>query len=86
MRQILRPGRLSLASLLTFALVAPGFAQAKKEWPQHDLERPMAPVIDPGTASTPEQPGRRRLTLDHRNGVAPARQDRRRAGRRQRLQ
>jgi len=58
MRQILRPGRLSLASLLTFALAAPGAAQAKKEWPQHDLARPMAPVIDPGTASTPEQPGR----------------------------
>jgi hypothetical protein len=43
------------------ALVLTGgtaYAQASKEWPQHSLDRPMSPVVEPGTASTPDQPGR----------------------------
>lgn len=53
----------------TLRYVAPGLlvlaaasgsaeAQSRKDWPIHDLDRPMARVVDPGTASPPEQPGR----------------------------
>jgi hypothetical protein len=33
-------------------------AEDPNKWPVHDLTRPAPPVIDPGTASTPDQPGR----------------------------
>jgi hypothetical protein len=34
------------------------FAQAPKEWEIHDMTRPRPRAVDPGTASTPDQPGR----------------------------
>ena len=34
------------------------FAQAPMKWKIHDLNRPVPPVIDPGTASTQDVPGR----------------------------
>ncbi len=33
-------------------------AQAPMKWKIHDLNRPTPPVIDPGTASTQDSPGR----------------------------
>jgi hypothetical protein len=33
-------------------------AQVSSQWKIHDLNRPVPPVIDPGTASTPDVPGR----------------------------
>ncbi len=51
-----------LATVRTAALVAgtaaAAFAQAPKEWEIHDMNRPRPRAVDPGTASTPEQPGR----------------------------
>jgi hypothetical protein len=44
------------AALAGFALAAS--AQAPKEWPIHDMNRPQPKVIAPGTASTADQPGR----------------------------
>jgi len=48
------------ALALGLALVAtlPLRAEPDPNWLDHDRDRPMAPVIDPGTASTNEQPGR----------------------------
>ena len=45
------------------ALVGTGHSLAAageepNKWPVHDLTRPAPPVIDPGAAGTPEQPGR----------------------------
>jgi len=51
----LRPRMAPLVLLAAAATLAQ--AQGKKEWPIHDLDRPMAPVITPGTNSTQEQPG-----------------------------
>jgi hypothetical protein len=51
-----------LAALRTAALVTgsalAAFAQAPTEWAIHDMNRPQPRAVDPGTASTPEQPGR----------------------------
>jgi hypothetical protein len=33
-------------------------AQAPMKWKIHDLNRPLPPIVDPGTASTQETPGR----------------------------
>lgn len=44
-----------LIQLLLVQLLA---AQAPMKWKIHDLNRPAPPVIDPGTASTPDTPGR----------------------------
>jgi hypothetical protein len=47
--------RLSPLALLAGAALAS--AQAGKEWPIHDLGRPMAPVVAPGTSSSEEKAG-----------------------------
>lgn len=44
--------------IVFLALVPISFGQAPIKWQIHDPDRPMAPVIDPGTASTQETPGR----------------------------
>jgi hypothetical protein len=49
---------LSLAAVLLISLVQLSAAQAPMKWKIHDLNRPVPPVIDPGTASTQETPGR----------------------------
>jgi len=33
-------------------------AQPEPRWKQHDLSRPLPPIVEPGTVSTPAQPGR----------------------------
>jgi len=44
------------ALILVFAQLCP--AQGPTSWKIHDPNRPLPPVIDPGTASTPDVPGR----------------------------
>ena len=43
---------------LGFAAAAMAVSAADIKWPIHDRTRPMARVVTPGTASTPEQPGK----------------------------
>lgn len=45
-----------LAAFAGLALLA--LAQPPKEWAIHDMNRPQPRVVDPGTASTPDEPGR----------------------------
>ena len=44
--------------LIQLLLVQLSAAQAQMKWKIHDLNRPVPPVIDPGTTSTPDTPGR----------------------------
>jgi hypothetical protein len=46
------------ATLLLFFLTHFSFAQVDTRWKIHDLNRPVPPIITPGTASTQETPGR----------------------------
>jgi hypothetical protein len=48
----------ALTPLVLFCLVPLCLAQAPMKWKIHDPNRPLPPVIDPGTASTPDAPGR----------------------------
>jgi Domain of Unknown Function (DUF1080) len=48
---------IALVALVVLAVAGAG-ADDRKEWEIHDPNRPVAPVVDPGTASTPSQPGR----------------------------
>jgi hypothetical protein len=46
-------------SFLTFSATLPGAdTQPDPRWRIHDTQRPVPPVIDAGTPSTPDQPGR----------------------------
>src|SRR5262249_15852045 len=51
-----------LAAVSTAVLVAGSalavLAQPPTEWAIHDMKRPQPRAVDPGTASTPEQPAR----------------------------
>jgi hypothetical protein len=48
-----------LSALFLLLSLAPlGLAQAPMKWKIHDPNRPLPPVIDPGTASTQDAPGR----------------------------
>ena len=47
-----------LAALLILTLAQLSPAQSPMKWKIHDPNRPLPPVIDPGTASTPDTPGR----------------------------
>ncbi len=49
-----RPLLIALTLLFSAQL---SLAQSPMKWKIHDLNRPVPPVIDPGTASTPEMPG-----------------------------
>jgi hypothetical protein len=48
-----------LANILVFA-ASPGIlsAQVDTRWKIHDMNRPVPPVVDPGTASTQDAPGK----------------------------
>ena len=46
------------AAVILISLIQLSAAQAPMKWKIHDLNRPLPPVIDPGTASTQETPGR----------------------------
>jgi hypothetical protein len=48
----------SLTAVILIAFVQLSAAQAPMKWKIHDLNRPLPPIIDPGTASTQETPGR----------------------------
>jgi hypothetical protein len=43
---------------LALAICGHGFAQPDPNWKVHDYSRPRPPVVDPGTASTADQPGK----------------------------
>lgn len=47
----------ALGFLATLSSVT-AIAASVFDWPQHDWSRPRPAIIDPGTASTPERPGR----------------------------
>jgi Domain of Unknown Function (DUF1080) len=47
-----------LGGTLLLAAAAPVLAQVDTRWKIHDRARPLPPVVDPGTASTPDAPGR----------------------------
>jgi hypothetical protein len=46
------------SALLLVATFQVSYAQVDTKWKIHDLNRPVPAVIDPGTASTPDSPGR----------------------------
>jgi hypothetical protein len=46
----------ALLTLLMAAMGSGGAAQEKKEWPQHDPNRPQPPVVDTGKAVEPPAP------------------------------
>jgi len=48
----------ALLSLLLLSLTHFAFSQAEMKWKIHDPNRPLPPVITPGTASTQETPGK----------------------------
>jgi hypothetical protein len=45
-------------ALLVYSFPSICYAQVDTKWRIHDPDRPVPPVIDPGTASTQESPGR----------------------------
>ena len=47
-----------VTGLVICALALPSLSQVDTQWKIHDRNRPLPPVIDPGTASTPDVPGR----------------------------
>jgi len=49
---------LCAAVLLAFSLLSICTAQVDTKWKIHDPDRPLPPVVDPGTASTQDAPGR----------------------------
>jgi hypothetical protein len=55
----MKTSRLSLLAIVVIA-ASPSLllAQVDTKWKIHDLNRPVPPVIDPGTASTQDSPGR----------------------------
>ncbi len=48
----------ALATLILISLTQFSLAQPPMKWKIHDLNRPLPPIVDPGTASTQESPGR----------------------------
>ena len=48
----------SLTAVILLSLSQLTAAQSPMKWKIHDLNRPLPPVIDPGTASTQDAPGR----------------------------
>jgi Domain of Unknown Function (DUF1080) len=55
MRKILL---VAIGGLLLAVVPVVGHAQVDKRWKIHDPDRPAPPVVDPGTASTQDSPGR----------------------------
>ena len=47
-----------LSGAFLFAAASPSWAQVDTRWKIHDRARPQPPVVDPGTASTPDMAGR----------------------------
>ena len=56
---MMRTVRLAGGLLVLVSIVAPALrAQVSQQWPQHDLTRPQPRIIQPGTPSTDQQPGK----------------------------
>jgi hypothetical protein len=55
---MLKLSALTLAGIFLLASPHAVRAQVDPRWKIHDLDRPVPPVITPGTASTPDAPGR----------------------------
>jgi hypothetical protein len=49
---------LSFAALAAIAIPSASFAQAPMKWKIHDENRPLPPIVTPGTPSTQDAPGR----------------------------
>jgi 3-keto-disaccharide hydrolase len=49
---------LSFAALAAFAIPSASFAQVPMKWKIHDENRPLPPIVTPGTPSTQDAPGR----------------------------
>jgi len=49
---------LCAVALLVYSFPSICYAQVDTKWKIHDSSRPVPPVIDPGTGSTQESPGR----------------------------
>lgn len=54
----MRKATFLMGAVLVFAMSQGVNAQVDPKWKIHDLERPVPPVVDPGTPSTQETPGR----------------------------
>ncbi|HWJ20401.1 MAG TPA: DUF1080 domain-containing protein [Geobacterales bacterium] len=48
----------SFAAVILISFVQLSVAQSPMKWKIHDLNRPLPPIVDPGTASTQDAPGR----------------------------
>ncbi len=48
----------ALAALVAMAIPSVALGQAPMKWKIHDLDRPLPPVVNPGTPSTQETPGK----------------------------
>src|SRR5579862_2422119 len=47
-----------ISVVILTSLVQLSAAQSPMKWKIHDLNRPLPPIVDPGTSSTQETPGR----------------------------
>ena len=50
--------RICLGLMAAALLPVGGFAQAPITWKIHDMNRPLPPIVDPGTPSTQDAPGK----------------------------
>lgn len=50
--------KLLLFAFIVFSPAIPAMAQTSTKWKPHDMDRPVPPVIDPGTSSTQETAGK----------------------------
>ena len=55
---MIRPIVFSLATVLMLSLTQLSFPQAEMNWKIHDPNRPLPPIVDPGTVSTQQAVGR----------------------------
>ena len=55
---MIRPIVFSLATALLLSLTQLSLAQAEMKWKIHDPNRPLPPIVDPGTVSTQQAVGR----------------------------
>jgi hypothetical protein len=51
-------GVLGVAGAMVVAAEKSGPQQPWSDWKVHDMSRPVPPIVTPGTASTPDQPGK----------------------------
>jgi hypothetical protein len=54
----MRRSLLELAGIILLLSAVPSQAQVDTRWKIHDLDRPLPPIVTPGTASTQDAPGK----------------------------